>query len=302
MPLQLRALIRYRFHQLKLNLPESAVFLLRGLEFLETLLYYNGQSCYLMLISNEKEVTMVRKGPAVLIVDDEEAICDLVYEELVGEGYVCDVASNADDALAKLKGHSFDLALLDIKLPGISGMDLLKTIEKCYQRTAIIMITAVNDLDTAVEAIKLGASDYIVKPFTLDKINTSISTVLKHMNPQSIVYNAIPGMGDEDYGKTANSGLVREINAIAYGVDALVDYYDFHSKIVTEKTVELARWLGLPGKQIEKWAVARDGLYSERDERIKSGLRKLERNPMTQVMLGLARSVCELPASDEQQN
>jgi len=245
---------------------------------------------------------MVHKRPAVLIVDDEEAICDLVREELAGEGYVCDAASNADEALAKLKRHSFDVALLDINLPGLSGMDLLKTIEKRYPMTVTIMITAVNDLNIAVEAMKLGASDYITKPFTLDKINVCISTVLRNREPHSTVCNTVLGMRDADYGKNTNGRSFSEINAIAYGVDVQVDYFDSHSKIVTEQTVELARWLGLPGKEIEKWAVARDELYSERDRRIRSALNKLERNVIAQLMFGLTRSVCAFAKSAEEQN
>ncbi len=223
---------------------------------------------------------MVSRRPTVLIVDDEEAICDLVYEELAGEGYDCDVASNADDALAKLKRQNFDLALLDIKLPGMSGMDLLKTVQKCHQMTAIIMITGVNDVNTAVEAMKLGASDYVVKPFTLDKLIASITTVLKNWEPHYAVYGTIPGKGDAGYGENAKSHSLSGINAIAYGIDARVDHFDFHSRIVTDKTVELACWLGLPRREIKKWAVARDKLYSEKDRRIKSTLSKLERSPM----------------------
>ncbi len=245
---------------------------------------------------------MVRKGPTVLIVDDEDAICDLVCDGLTEEGYVCNVASNADYALAKLEKYSFDVVLLDIKLPGMSGMDLLKTVGKCYQRTAIIMITAVNDLDTAVEAMKLGALDYIVKPFTLEKLNASIGIVLNNRKPLCAVYDTIPGMVDTDYAKNAKGRSLSEINAIAYGVDTQVDYFDFHSKIVTDKTVKLARWLDLPEKEINKWAVARDELYSERDRRIKSALSKLERNPLAQVMLGLTRSVCQFRKSGEEQN
>lgn len=69
------------------------------------------------------------KNPAVLIVDDDETICDLVYEELTEEGYICNIASNASDALARLKTNSYNVALPDIKLPGMSGMDLLKTMD-----------------------------------------------------------------------------------------------------------------------------------------------------------------------------
>ena len=194
------------------------------------------------------------------------------------------------------------MAFLDIKLPGMSGIDLLKIVKKRYQTTAIIMLTAVNDLDTAAEAMKLGASDYIVKPFTFNKINVSISTVFKNREPHCTVSNIVLSMGDTDCRKNTNGHPPSEINYIAYGVDAQVDYFDFHSKIVTEKTVDLARWLGLPEKEIRKWVVAQDELYSERDRRIKSALSKLERNPMAQVMLGLTRSVCQLPEAREQQN
>lgn len=238
---------------------------------------------------------MVHKSPTVLIVDDEEEICNLLCDELTEEGYVCDVASSVDDALTKLKKRGFDMALLDVKLPGVSGMDLLKTIKKCYQMTAIVMITGVKDLGTAVEAMKLGASDYIVKPFTLDRINASISTILKSREPHRTVCNTIPDMGEVDYGKNADDRSLSEINAIAYGVDAQVEYFDLHSKTVTEKTVELAQWLGLPGEEIEKWVVARDEFCSERDRRIKSMLSKLQQNPMAQVILGLTHSVCHFP-------
>jgi len=245
---------------------------------------------------------VVSKRPTVLIVDDEKTICDLLCEVLGEQGYVCDVALSADDALAKLKERSFDVALLDIKMPGMSGMDLLMTIGEWHRMTPIIMITAVNDANTAVEALKRGASDYIVKPFTLDEIRARIAAVLRNRKLRGDVHSTIPDTGGSDHGNNANYNSRNQMNAIAYGVNAQVDYFDFHSKIVTGKTVELARWLGLPQKQIDEWAAARGELYSERDRRIKSMLSKLERNPMAQVMLGLTRLVCQLPKSTEQQN
>ena len=245
---------------------------------------------------------MVNKRPVILIIDDEEATCNLVCEELTEAGYDCDVALNADDTLAKLKTRNFDLALLDILFPNISGMDLLKMIRECYQTIAVVMMTGVNDLNTAVEAMKLGASDYIVKPFTLDKIIVSIATVLKNKKPLCAVYHTIPGIGDVEYGKNAKSRSLSEINAIAYGVDARVDYFDSHSKIVTDKTVDIAHQLDLPGIEIKKWAVARDQLYSERNRRIKSMLNKLERSMMAQEILGLTRSIYQVPKSSGEQN
>jgi FixJ family two-component response regulator len=245
---------------------------------------------------------MARNLPTVLIVDDDEAICDLVCEDLAGEGYVCDIASNAGDAFAKLETYNYDVALLDIVLPEKSGMDILRTIHEHYQMTAVIMLTAVKDLDTAVEAMKLGASDYITKPFTLSKLNTSVSTVLKNRKPHSAVSDTVSKIEGVNYSKDAGGRSLSEINVVACGVAAQVDYFDFHSKIVTRETVKLARMLGLPEKEIEKWAAARDELYSERDRRIKSMLSKLERNLMAQVMLGLTYPVYQFPDKSEEQN
>jgi DNA-binding response OmpR family regulator len=232
---------------------------------------------------------MVYNPPTILIVDDDEAICELVSEGLIEDGYTCDIASTADEALTKLQNHRFDIALLDIKLPGKSGMELLRTFQTLSQNTGIVMMTAVKELDTAIQAMKLGASDYIVKPFTIDKLSTTIGTVLESTKR----YSSVSG--------TANRSL-NAINAIAYGVDAQVDYFDFHSKIVTEKTIDFARRLCLPAKEIEKWAVARNEFYSERNRYIESALSKLERNPIAQFMLGLARPICELPKSGGEQN
>ena len=245
---------------------------------------------------------MVYNPPTILIVDDDEAICELVSEGLIEDGYTCDIASTADEALTKLQNHRFDIALLDIKLPGKSGMELLRTFQTLSQNTEIVMMTAVKDLDTAIQAMKLGASDYIVKPFTIDKLSASIGTVLENSKRYSSVSGTIQPMGNISNGaKTANRSL-SAINAIAYGVDAQVDYFDFHSKIVTEKTIDFARRLCLPAKEIEKWAVARNEFYSERNRYIKSTLSKLERNPIAQVMLGLTRSVYGFPKLGGKQN
>lgn len=231
-----------------------------------------------------REVRMVRNLPTVLIVDDDDAICSLVCEDLAEEGCVCDVASNAEDAFFKLGTCNYDVVLVDIVLPEKSGMDILKALNDCYQMTAAIMMTAVKDLDIAVEAMKLGASDYITKPFTLDRLNSSVSTVLKNRKPHCAVSDTVLKAEGVNYNKDADDHSLSEINAIACGVDAQVDYFDFHSKIVTEETAKLARWLGLPEGEIKEWTVARDELCSERDRRIKSMLSKLERNPTAQVI------------------
>jgi DNA-binding response OmpR family regulator len=215
------------------------------------------------------------EAPTVLVVDDDQAICDLVCDTLTDYGYTCEVALNADDALAKAMKNHFDVALLDIKLPGKSGMDLLMISKTCFETTAIVMMTAVQELETAVQAMKLGASDYVVKPFTIDKLSTSISGALKNRKRQTSVPGTLQTKGNILNSEGKNNQSFIAMDAIACGVDAQTNYFDFHSTLVTEKVVRIAHRLGIPEKEIEKWAAEHKRLYSERNSYIQSTEKKL---------------------------
>ncbi len=193
---------------------------------------------------------MANKKQKILIVDDEQVICDLLHDELSERGYLCTAVLSGNDALAKLAAEDFDVVLLDIRLPGMSGMEVLREIWLNHGNTATIMITAINDVDTAVEAIQLGASDYIVKPFDLDRVNTSVRAALE--------------------AKTAISKPSAEMDAIAHGVEAKLDPFSAFSRVVTQRTIEIARQLGIAGEEIQRWAVAKAKLDSKRDRIIKS--------------------------------
>jgi two-component system response regulator AtoC len=235
------------------------------------------------------------KMRTVLIVDDDQTICDFVREILDENGYVCEIALNADDALVKIQNHDFDVALLDIILPDRSGMDLLEGLHSFHVTTSAIMMTAVKDLDTAVQAMKMGASDYLVKPLSIDKLITSITTALENRNKHDKIIIKTQKTG-------ATNQSISAINAIAIGVDAHVDYFDLHSKIVTEKTVDLAKKLGLPDKEIKKWEIMRNKILSQRISYIKYILGKLERSQLAQVILGLTNSIIRFPQARAERN
>jgi DNA-binding NtrC family response regulator len=184
---------------------------------------------------------MERKS-RVLIVDDEISICDLLREDLAGRGYECTAANDADEALALLKTDTFDIALLDIRLPGMSGVDLLKRISIDYPETACIMLTAVNDLTTAVETMKAGAVDYLTKPFNLEKLDRALRTALENRARTE--------------GKPVDP-VIHEIEAIALGVEAQQDMLDVHSQKVILQTISLARKMGFPEIKIKTWMDAR---------------------------------------------
>jgi len=211
---------------------------------------------------------MVDKKPSVLIVDNEQGVCDLLNDELSEHGYLCTIAMNANDALDKMAQDDFDLVLLDIKLPGISGMEVLRKIGLSHRDTAIIMITVVNDLETAIEAIKLGASDYIVKPFKLDRVIAGIRVSLEN---KSLTHKSLSKM-----------------DAIARGVETHFDQYWGYSNEVTKRTIEIAQKLDIVEEEIQRWTEARKVLYSDRIRLIKSLLNKLQHDPVAQSMIGLA--------------
>ncbi|MGH9469124.1 MAG: HD domain-containing phosphohydrolase, partial [Terriglobia bacterium] len=113
-----------------------------------------------------------------LVVDDEQAICDLLIEKLRSEGYECRACRDAEQALGLLRRESFDVILSDLRMPGISGMELMKRVQEESPRSAFLLVTGEQDVRVGIEAMKLGASDYVVKPFRLEPVLHSVTQAL----------------------------------------------------------------------------------------------------------------------------
>jgi len=106
----------------------------------------------------------------ILVVDDEMIVCESCKRILEDEGYEVEIALSGKEAFEKMRERPFDIVITDLKMPGIDGMEVLRTIRKEYPQTIVIMITGFSTVETAVEAMKLGAFDYIPKPFTPDEV------------------------------------------------------------------------------------------------------------------------------------
>jgi PAS domain S-box-containing protein/putative nucleotidyltransferase with HDIG domain len=115
----------------------------------------------------------------VLIVDDEAMVRKLLRSSLSGNGHTCLEAGSADEAMDKLKSHRVELALLDIRMPGKLGIELLVELKSSYPDTAVIMISAVSNTDTAVECMRQGAYDYITKPFGANEVLLRVEHALE---------------------------------------------------------------------------------------------------------------------------
>jgi DNA-binding NtrC family response regulator len=114
----------------------------------------------------------------LLIVEDEDTLCESLQRVFTREGYEVDIAGSAESAFTLLEAKSYDLIITDIILPGISGIELLTRYRKKNPLQKVIIITAYASLVTAVEAIKAGACDFIIKPLMHDEMKRVVRNVL----------------------------------------------------------------------------------------------------------------------------
>jgi two-component system, NtrC family, response regulator PilR len=162
---------------------------------------------------------------SILVVDDEQGMRDFLKIMLKKEGYQVQTAGNGDMALSILQEGSFDLVISDIRMPGMSGLDLLGSIKELYPDLPMIMITAFASPDDAVIAMKNGAFDYISKPFNIEEIKSVVESATSRKSktsppPQNIV--SCPGIIGQSREMLKIFDIIRRIaptpaNVLIYG-------------------------------------------------------------------------------------
>lgn len=115
----------------------------------------------------------------LLIVEDEPSLREIMVRTLRGERYVVEEAADYASALAKLEDYDYDCILLDIMLPGGSGLQLLERLKELRKSAGVIIISARDSLDDKVEGLELGADDYLAKPFHLAELSARIRSVIR---------------------------------------------------------------------------------------------------------------------------
>lgn len=201
---------------------------------------------------------MTEKRENILVVDDEELVRKLLCQKLSGEGYQCHQAGSAEQALDKLEETPAKLVLLDVKMPGKSGYELLLEILASYPDTAVIMATAITDTNLAIECMKQGAHDYLNKPFNLDEVVISVDRALekRRLKLENRDYQQnLEKKVDEQSGEIRNSYL-NAITALAHALEAKDKYTSGHSQRVAEIAVAIAEELDVPSESIEKIRLA----------------------------------------------
>jgi DNA-binding NtrC family response regulator len=115
----------------------------------------------------------------ILVVDDELIVCESCRRILEEDGYEVEIALSGKEALEKVRTSPFDIVITDLKMPGMDGMEVLTTLRQEYPETIVMMITGFSTVETAVEAMKLGAFDYIPKPFTPDEVSIVVKKAIE---------------------------------------------------------------------------------------------------------------------------
>lgn len=123
----------------------------------------------------------------ILVVDDEKSMREILEIFLRNEGYSVSVADNGAKAIEAIKNDIYDLIITDMKMPKVSGLDLLKNVKQMTPDTVVVVVTAFGTTESAVEAMKLGAYDYIQKPFQMDNIRLVVKNALEKQKLQKDV-------------------------------------------------------------------------------------------------------------------
>jgi putative nucleotidyltransferase with HDIG domain len=194
----------------------------------------------------------------MLIVDDEATIREVLSRTFSDKGYDCTTAESFDEAVALQQEVDFEVAMLDIMMPGKSGVDLLKSLKQSDPDIAVVVFTAVADTQTAIGAMRLGAYDYVTKPFNLVEVVMGVERALEKRN--LLIVN-------RDYQESLESKVKEQtdeieltffgaISALAEALEAKDSYTNGHSKRVTEISEVIAREIGLKKRDIEKIRLA----------------------------------------------
>jgi DNA-binding NtrC family response regulator len=120
----------------------------------------------------------------VLIIDDEHDIREALSLFLGGEGFVTTTAASGEEALEYLREHDADILITDIRMPGIDGMEVLRRVRDWYPRMAVVLMTAYASVETAIQAMRAGAADYVIKPVDFDELLLRLRRLVKHTELQ----------------------------------------------------------------------------------------------------------------------
>jgi putative two-component system response regulator len=194
----------------------------------------------------------------ILIVDDEKTVRRSLNKCLTMNGFACEEACNAKEAMVSLKNKPADLVILDIMMPGTSGSALLPQLKQSYPDTAVVMATAVVEPDTIVNCMKNGAHDYITKPFDVDQLLQNVQSVLEKKKLERDLKKkrqVLEGKVTEQ-AKEMQKLFIDAVESLVSALEAKDKYTAGHSRRVTKIALDIAIVMGIKGGDLEnvRWS------------------------------------------------
>lgn len=154
---------------------------------------------------------MTVRNKSILVVDDTPAAIEVIQRNLSSAGYRIYTASNAVDAIKTLEKVPIDIVITDYKMPKVSGLDLIRHVRENYYNTEVIMITGYASVKGAVEAVKMGAEEYLPKPFTDEELFTAVELALKKQELHRAVRDGKPRVDPRSFGILGKSKPIQRV-------------------------------------------------------------------------------------------
>jgi cyclic di-GMP phosphodiesterase len=196
----------------------------------------------------------------ILVVDDEVAVCTLLSERLGPAGFDCRTCSSGETALELLGSEAFDAIISDLNMPGISGLELLENAHKKHPHAAFLMVTGVDDIRVAIQAMKQGADDYLVKPFQFDVVLASVRRAMERKDLEKQVENYRHNLEEMVGQRTRQFQAAMKRIEMTYdetleALGAALDLRDNetagHSQRVSRYCIEMAKAIGVEPERLK---------------------------------------------------
>jgi putative nucleotidyltransferase with HDIG domain len=196
----------------------------------------------------------------ILVVDDEDVICNILARRLGREGYFCTTANNGKEALSHFYKEKFSLIISDMKMPEMTGIELLQKVKAIDPKMRVIMVTAYPEIDLAVNAMRLGAYDFIIKPADLDLIVMSVKKALESKRLEEEIeayHNRLEEMVEERTAKLQQAyrflkkSHLDSVKVLAEAIDAKDPYTRGHSDRVKRMSLAIAKKMDFSEERLE---------------------------------------------------
>lgn len=177
----------------------------------------------------------------ILVIEDEKELCDSIVKYLKQEGYIVETAKDFYSADEKTGVYDYDCLVVDISLPGGSGLDIIRKMKKNQKQAGVIIISAKNSLDDKIEGLEIGADDYVPKPFHLSELNARIKSLLRRKNfggNNEITLNEISIVPDKNQVKINK----KELDLTKKEYDLLMYFVTNKNRVLTKDAIAEHLW------------------------------------------------------------